>query len=292
MNEASEYLLALARRIAASYTTHPKARAAMVTGSVAEDQSDFYSDIDMTMYYDELPSEEELLAAREKNGGSERKWTIGDRDEGGFAEAYHVQNIEVQIGHTTIEAWERQMAVILEQHEIDTPLHKAISGTLICIPLYGDKLIEKWKARAADYPPALAEAMVTHHLQFFPIWGYFDALSTRDAMLWRTQIFLEAAQNILGILAGLNKQYYTTFQFKRMQQFIDKLKIAPPQLDARIESLFTNEVETASKELEQLVKETADLVDLHMPEVDTSAATKRIGWQHQPWEPVSNADQS
>ena len=48
MNQASQYLLALARRNARAYAAIPRAKAVMVTGSVAEGESDCYSDIDMT----------------------------------------------------------------------------------------------------------------------------------------------------------------------------------------------------------------------------------------------------
>ena len=50
MNEASSYLLRLAKRVARPYGDLPGARAAMVTGSVAEDKSDFYSDVDMVFH--------------------------------------------------------------------------------------------------------------------------------------------------------------------------------------------------------------------------------------------------
>ena len=66
MNEASQYLLKLAKTNVKAYIAHPKAKAAMVTGSVALGISDYYSDIDMSIYYEEeLPSEQELEAARQ-----------------------------------------------------------------------------------------------------------------------------------------------------------------------------------------------------------------------------------
>lgn len=112
MNEAGTYLFGLARRTAAIYAANPLVRAIMVTGSIAEEQTDYYSDIDMTMYYTALPSEEDLATARARNQGSDRVWLLDSRDDGGFAEAYMLHGIECQIGHITIEAWERDMAVV------------------------------------------------------------------------------------------------------------------------------------------------------------------------------------
>lgn len=283
MTEASAHLLDMAKRIVHVYVAHPSARAAMVTGSVAEGESDYFSDIDMTVYYDQLPDEQYLHAAREKNGGGERTWLIGDRSEGGIAEAYQVDGVECQIGHVTIGAWERDIATVLEKLEVTSPLQKALSGTLICVPLHGAPLIQKWKQRAAMYPETLAQAMVKHYLRFFPLWGMDGRMRSRDATLWLHQSLNESAYNILGVLAGLNRLYFSTFQFKRMHKFIDQMQIAPPDLGPRLEHLFAVAPAVAAPELEVLVRETVALVHTHMPQIDTSTVAGRLGWRQQPW---------
>ncbi|HEU4742639.1 MAG TPA: hypothetical protein VFS50_13685 [Meiothermus sp.] len=285
MTPASVILLGLARQASAAYTTHPRARAAMVSGSVADGLSDFYSDVDMMVYYQVLPSEEEFSQARAQNRGSERKWFVGNRAEGTVMEAYSVGGVEVQIVHYTLEAWEKQMAVVLEQHDVSTPLHKALSGMLKGIPLYGEPIIQGWKARIRDFPQALAEKMVNHYLNFFPVWGYQHQFAARDATLFYYQSLLEAAQNLLGVLAGLNRVYYSTFQFKRTKKFVEGLKIAPPNLAERIEGLFVSPLEVVAPGLEDLVQETAALVETQMPQVDTAKAKQPLGWRQEPWKP-------
>ena len=54
-DNASAYLQKLARRNARVYEANPKAKAILLMGSAAEGQSDFYSDLDMAVYYEELP---------------------------------------------------------------------------------------------------------------------------------------------------------------------------------------------------------------------------------------------
>jgi hypothetical protein len=80
--------------------------------------------------------------------------------------------------------------------------------------------------------------MVRHHLQFFPMWGIPHQFTARDARLFYTQSLLENVQNVLGVLAGLNKVYYSTFQFKRSEKFIAKFLISPPNLYQRLEQLL------------------------------------------------------
>src|SRR5438067_97412 len=79
---------------------------------------------------------------------------------------------------------ERDMASVLDRHDVASPLQKALSGTLNGLPLYGEEWIAKWKARAAAYPEALREKMVAHYLKFFPIWGMEERFFSRDAVLW------------------------------------------------------------------------------------------------------------
>jgi predicted nucleotidyltransferase len=285
MNEASQYLLSIAKQNVKAYITNPKVQAAMVTGSVAEGLSDHYSDIDMSIYYDELPSQEELEIARLQNQGSERIWILGDTNEGVFGEAYFVNGVECQIGHTTIAIWEKDMATVLEQLDVTSWVQKALSGILICIPLHGEELIQKWKTEAANYPDALARAMVEKHLRFFSIWSVpADYFITRDATLFKYQMLVEAVQNILGVLAGLNRLYYSTFQFKRMGKFIEQMNIAPKNLSTRLDNLFHTQSPTTANQLKELVQEIVNLVELHMPQIGTSQVRNKLGKCKQAWQ--------
>ncbi len=280
---ASSHLLVLARRIAAAYLTHAQPQAILLTGSAAENQSDCYSDIDTILYYDELPSEEALHAARQPNTGSDRLWVIGDRGEGAIVESYLVDGVECQFAHTTIAAWEKDIAAVLDKLEVATPNQKALSGLLHGIPLHGEALIRQWQARAADYSDALAQAMVEKYLAFSPIWYTRQRFITRDATLWLYQTLVESAQNILGVLAGLNRLYYSTFQFKRMRLFVDQMSIKPDDLADRLDSLFRLDAEPAINQLESLVADTVALVEKHKPQVDTSKVRQRLGQRQQPW---------
>ena len=60
MTDRTQYLLELAKRNVKAYIANPKTKAVMVAGSVAEGLCDEYSDSDVMIYYDELPSEQEL----------------------------------------------------------------------------------------------------------------------------------------------------------------------------------------------------------------------------------------
>ncbi|HSH05908.1 MAG TPA: hypothetical protein VLL52_25560 [Anaerolineae bacterium] len=286
MTPESAYLIGLAQQITAAYVDIPTLEAVMITGSAAKGIADRYSDIDMTMYYrgEALPAEDVFDGLRAKFGDGERRWLIGDREEGSFAEAFGWRGIEIQIGHTLITSWEETIDFVLGGEDVATSAQKAMEGTLACKALYGERYIEAWQARIADFPDELGRAMVVHNLHFFAIWGLEPHFRTRDASIWYHQILVETAQKLIGILAGLNKLYFTTFQFKRQGRFIEEMVIKPDNFRERVAGLFELELGAALEEVEGLVAEVVALVEVHMPDVDTGAAKARLGWRQSGWE--------
>jgi predicted nucleotidyltransferase len=150
MNQASQYLLTLAKKSIQAYIAHPQAKAAMITGSTATGQADAYSDVEMFIYYDQLPPKEELQLARQQNQGSEPILTFGDRSDGHFGEFYFIDEVEFQIGNLTIAFWQQEMAVVLQELDATSPLQKALSGMLECIPVYRQELIKHWQRQISD----------------------------------------------------------------------------------------------------------------------------------------------
>lgn len=284
-NEASRYLLTLAKRNAQAYIALPSTKAVILVGSAAEGVSDYYSDIDMCVFYDALPSEETLQAALQQNHGGNRQ-LFREPGQEECMEIYHVEGVECQIVHTTIAAWERDMATVLKQLDVTSPLQKALSGMLEAIPLYGELLVRQWQDMLSHYPDALAQTMVKHYMAIVPVWAIQERMQPRDATIWLYQLLVEASYHLLGILAGLNRLYYTSFQFKRMHRFIDQMKVAPPDLATRLEALFHSDMAIAATQLEELVREVVDLVEQHMPEIDVTALRNRIGMRQQSWKPL------
>ncbi|HSG98484.1 MAG TPA: hypothetical protein VLB27_00445 [candidate division Zixibacteria bacterium] len=280
---ATEAVRALAERLAAEYQQHARCRGVLHVGSGAEGRCDYFSDLDMSVYYDELPGEEELTASRVTLGGSERKWTLGTRADGWFAEAFEIDGIECQVGHTLISGFEETLDEVLVRHNPDTPLHKALDGLMKGRILFGAELIEGWQERARNYPADLGEALIRHNMNIFGIWYVYESVKERDAVVWTTHMLVEGAQKILGILAGLNHKYYTTFQMKRMGDFVAALAIKPERLAERIDRLFDLPRAQAVDELEALVGETVALVERERPGIDTSPARRRLGKRQSSW---------
>src|SRR5262249_28265266 len=66
VTEASRRRLELARKMAEIHARDPRLQAMLVAGSVARGAADDISDIDMSLYYSEMPTEAEIRAIREQ----------------------------------------------------------------------------------------------------------------------------------------------------------------------------------------------------------------------------------
>jgi hypothetical protein len=282
--DASRFLQAIARRIADAYIAHTHPRAILLTGSAAAGESDGYSDIDFIAYYDELPSDAQRGAA-----GAQLAAELGaiplSRPHGDW---YAIRGVECQVAQGTIEMWDQQLARAMGPQFVEGD-QKALSGLLQGIALHGEALIRERQARVASYPEALARATVERYLHFPPIWRAPEYFARRDAALWFHQTVAEACLNVLGVLAGLNHRYYSTFQFKRMRAFIAGLDLAPADLADRIERVLASisrDPAAVASELESLAGETVGLVETHMPDVDTSSARQYLGHRFEPWQPL------
>jgi predicted nucleotidyltransferase len=268
MHEATEHLRALARRIVDEALKRVPLRAALLAGSAARGDADFYSDIDLLLYVDEVPPEELLTEIREAVGGTNavRK---GEPTDYFCGEEFDLKGVHTEVSFIALAWSESRLAELLDRIEdFDSPFQKVLSGILDGLPLYGEEFLERRRARVRNYPEPLRRAMIERHWNFFPLWYYGEAMAARDAELWRLDMLLEAAFNLLAVLAGLNRLYFTRFELKQMRALIAKMKLAPPRLADRLESLFRLESEAAAEELGRLVQETHALVAAELPDLE------------------------
>lgn len=279
MDVATEHVRGLARRVAAAALELGPLRAALLAGSGARGDADFFSDVDLLLYVDELPPDDRLAVLQETLGGTNLVPIAPPH-----LVQFEVDGVAVQVGFTTVARLEAELDGALERLEevIGSPNQKLLSGLLEGLPLHGEALLERWRQRVADYPEALRRASIEHHWCFFPLWFYGEAMVTRDAELWRLDMLLEGAFNLLGVLAALNRVYYARFELKRLRKLVEKLELAPPDLADRLEALFRVSPSEAADELGRLVAETRDLVTRELPDLELPLR-REPGTRAQPW---------
>jgi hypothetical protein len=270
--DAAAILRALARRLSDSYIAHAQPRAILLVGSAATGDADEYSDVDLLVYSVRV-APDEVVAETPRELGAERyqgtPWSdqSGEPDERGYGERYSLDGIECQVGHMSVGAFEREIKRVVVDNEVDEKLLKIMSGLFEGLPLLGEELIERWRRKAA-YTEELQRATIEKRWQFFPWWYFEERLRERDATAWRYDVLVQSAYGIVGVLAALNRLYFSTFEFKRASRFISRLEVAPADLAARLNSLFDSDERRSIAELERLVAETQALVAQRFPDID------------------------
>jgi predicted nucleotidyltransferase len=276
----TEHLRALARHITAILVEEVAPRSVLLTGSTATGEADYHSDLDLIVYCDELPAAERIGSVIDRLGGEDRK-LIYPRTEDEHGEAFELGRLQCQLAFVTVRCADGEVGRVLAGEELESPLQKAVEGIQDGIPLHGPELIERWRVRVADYPDSLRCAMIERHWRFFPLWYVDRQMAARDALLWRQEILVDAAFDLLAVLAALNRLYFTRFQLKRMRKLVARMRLAPPDLADRLERLF--EVDDAAAELERLVAETQTLVGAELPDLELRLR-QPIGARRDPWD--------
>src|SRR5262249_55818605 len=98
-------------------------------------------------------------------------------------------------------------------------------------------------------------------------------------LLWLYEIFTEAEKNILGVLLGLNRLYHYG-EYKRMDVYLERMTIAPPNLSMRLKKVLRTEPAEAVAQLDTLIEETFALVERHLPQVEITEIKKRYRRPH------------
>jgi hypothetical protein len=100
---------------------------------------------------------------------------------------------------------------------------------------------------------------------------------------------VDVSFNLLAVLAGLNRLYFSSFQFKRLHRFAGKMRLAPENLAERLDEAFALDPVAGGLAMERLAEETISLVEAHMPAVDTAAARRQLGRRQLPWVPAAGS---
>ena len=283
MTDPTAHLRELARRITDAYLREMPLTGAILTGSGARGDADRFSDLDLIMYAAEVPPVEAAAAAQRELGAGPAVVLLA-HGPNGFLDQFPLDGVQCQVGVIPEGDVEDELDGLLVDHEgLATPVAKIATGLLEGMPLHGEELIGRWRARVADYPEGLRVAMVKHWWRFFPLWYHEPALADRDAGLWRQEELVNASYALIGTLAGVNRVYFARFEFKRQHELLEKLTIAPDRFAERLDSLLTLPPTEAIAELGSLVLETQAIVQRELPATDVTLRRPPGGSTVAPW---------
>lgn len=103
----------------------------------------------------------------------------------------------------------------------------------------------------------------------------------RNMMMLEQQINT-VQQKLLHVLMAVNKEYY--FGFKWLDVVLSKLVIAPKDFAERFKGLGDLDGQEKALQLTQLVEETYELVEVHVPGVNVERLRSIFRWQRPIWD--------
>lgn len=270
MNNQNEIIKrrALAEIVAPEYAANPKVAAVLLAGSVARGLADKFSDIEIDIFWHAPPTDADRSAPIER-----ARWPIVYRhvDENEWADSFLIAGVKVDTSQflvSTIDGW---LDDALVRANIEPEYQVRITAIQHGQPLYGAEMIERWRAKTAGYPDALAHAMAAEYANLQPR-ELLEMLVARDDVLLLHQDLVAAEQMILSVLMGVNRVYAPHPFHKWLDWEIGQLQHTPPDLNHRLRQILRAEPRAAVDQLHQLIEETFALVERHLPEFDTSAA--------------------
>lgn len=294
VSKVSKGGLALAAQIVSVYNDNPSIKAVMVGGSVSRGYADRYSDLEIGVFWSDAPTEAVRKSAVESLGGKLLTFDESPRNElyaldevAIRGKTYHGTSM-ISTQHLTVDEMEKGLVEVLDHYDTSLDNLALMSAVRDGIPLHGDDLLHAWQRRVAAYPVELAIKIIQENLWFGP-WFCAESYAGRDDILVLNQHFLWIEQNMLQILAALNRFYYPSPEHKWTNELISGMKLSPPDLASRLKQVFRVEPLEGWHRLKALIYETLDLVELHLPEVNTvslfeSHPEVNVTWARKRWD--------
>ncbi|MFB4166794.1 DUF4037 domain-containing protein [Virgibacillus sp. JSM 102003] len=261
-------LKVLASDIANIYEQNPKVEAVLLGGSVSRNWHDEYSDIELFVFWDGAPTDEERKAPIvELNGNIIHFHPYEDEE---WSETYITQGVKLEISNFLTDTIYKIINDVIIS--CDTNLDKqCIAATVYNgVSLSNDLVINSMKEKVSKYPYELSVAMVKENIFLGNRWNNREALLEREDWLMLYKVMVAVQTNLMSILFGLNRQFVHHPAFKWQKHTLSSMEITPKNLSNRLESIFLDDPKTSIRELEVIIEEMYELIQRELPQIDLS----------------------
>ena len=280
MNTISQAGLSVAQQIADAYANNPNVHSVLLGGSTARGIADLYSDLEIGVFWVKPPTNEARREIIMHMGGE--VWSLNEyaADSGRAANEHYglsQVNIEgrtysgtlmVDAKHMTAEVMERCLSEVLDGYATDSHLHSLMAAIHDAVPVLGVEQIQDWQKKIANYPERLAIKVIQENLWCGP-WFHPRVYVMRDDRLVLQQHIVWMQQCIVKVLAALNRRFHPSEEYKWMREFIETLAIVPNHLVQRMNQALCATPHDAVQGMLSIIGEMLDLVDQHLPSVNT-----------------------
>jgi hypothetical protein len=258
----------LASDIANIYEQNPKVEAVLLGGSVSRNWQDDHSDIELFVFWEGAPTDEERKAPIIKLNGEIIDFHAYEDEE--WSETYITQGVKLEISNFLTEKINKVISDVITSYDTDLDKQCIAATVYNGVTLSGDLVINSMKERVNKYPYELSEAMVKENIFLGNRWNNREALLERKDWLMLYKVMVDVQTNLMGVLFGLNRQFVHHPAFKWQKYTLSSMEITPKNITNRLESIFLEDPKDSVRELEVIIEEMYELIQRELPQIDLS----------------------
>jgi hypothetical protein len=270
-SQASGSRLVVARQIADACADEPTVVAVVCTGSTARGDADRWSDLELLVVGETVPSDAQRRAIQVSVGAQDpRSWTWDARDGASYDQWWHAgpagHGLLVEVTPTAPADLAKRIDALAagDAEPVTLTLGDAIVNG---VSLIDRADVASWRARLVPYPKALAVAVVRRHGQIDHFWRW-RMYADRDSVLQLQAHFADVAVRIVHVGCALSGVWWPGAKW--LTRVAAHLPVAPVNLANRLERTSRAPPADAAAILEALVDKSFGLVAVHLPEVDVA----------------------
>lgn len=256
----SQWRIDLARQIS---TVYP-ADAIVLVGSPAFGLADAYSDVDVVMFWEEVPSDDERIKIGQSYGHVHVVDSFNHQAEFSLqnaAEVIHLgeSKLKLDITHKSITAQNQMVEEVLIG--LDTNLKKLsqIRNISKGIVFKGQAIFDTWHNRYHPMPATLADKLIAQYLHFWAYQPLHKLVIERNDSLFARQLMTGNCEKIVQAICVMNGEYPPD-KSKHLQYLLEGLEQAPTTYE-RIQQVCNHPIEEAYPILKSLIEDTFDYAD-------------------------------
>ncbi len=207
MNYESQWRLEKGKHVAALYAQNPKLCALVVAGSVARDWADEWSDIELDLFWNEPPTDEDRKSVIEAFNGTIEYYFPLEGDE--WSDAYFLDGLKFEISSFLVTTIDEYIRAVMARYDIDTDKQLRFAALQNSIPLHGAEQVEIWRAKLALYPDELARRVIAANIEFGG-WNGVEMLFARGDLLLAYDLLVKVQKQVMTVLLALNRSGWHT----------------------------------------------------------------------------------
>jgi hypothetical protein len=269
--------LQVARQVAERLCRYEGMRAIVVGGSVARGYADEYSDLEMPLFWGELPSDEVRKAIVADLGAEFLYGYDGPSNE----DQLLIDGFQVDFWQCLVAYEETVFEDVLTRFDTDLGSSNFVDTIRACIPLHGEVLIDRWKEMAQRYPDELAVRNIQECLGRLNR-GHLEVHARRGNPTVMYGTIGDLQRQVFLILLALNREYFPSYKW--MYRALDKMPIKPANIGRRFRAAYAGSQAEAIRDMLDVVQETIALVEERFPQVNTGVVKRRLSMPRRVYE--------